>query len=391
MDYRISFKQLVSELAAISDTVRSKLIRNNITMNMPFRHRSNSDYSELALGDTETDTNTFCKLTSWMGGEDSEVLNKCLIAELLLEQGELEKAYSYAHSAVAGINNLTTPAAKWCAMATLVYADDALGHEHEAKITIKHISIMIEKDRAYHLNSNYNAFLARRSIASGDLEAARTWVSKYDQTVDDSIHLYGLYTAFTICRVYIALGNYGSAVILLTKILELAKAYHRILDIIEAQILLSIAMRKKKHSFLEEALRFLEEAVKTAYPYRFIQIFLNEAADIAGMMQRLVKRAEQKKEDASFISFMRMLVLKMPKDKYQESDGKNGTVKLKYTEKQKAVMKLLCDGKSFREISKALGITLPTLKSHISLIYQKLDVVKKEDAVARILKLQLFN
>jgi LuxR family maltose regulon positive regulatory protein len=189
--------------------------------------------------------------------------------------------------------------------------------------------------------------------------------------------------------VYIALGNYSSAIILLTKILELAKVYHRTLDIIEAQILLSIAMHKKKHSFQEDALRFLEEAVTTAYPYRYTQIFLNEAAAIAGMMHKLQKRLEQKKDDLDFISSVRMLVLKMPKIKHVNVEP--GTVKLKYTEKQKAVMKLLCEGKSFREISKALGITLPTLKSHISLIYQKLDVVKKEDAVARILKLHLLD
>jgi LuxR family maltose regulon positive regulatory protein len=185
------------------------------------------------------------------------------------------------------------------------------------------------------------------------------------------------------------LGNYSSAIILLTKILELSKVYHRTLDIIEAQILLCIAMRKKKHSFQEDALRFLEDAVTMAYPYRYTQIFINEAANIAGMMQQLLKRMEQKKDDTAFISFVRMLVLKMPKSKHANVEP--NTVKLKYTEKQKAVMKQLCEGKSFREISKALGITLPTLKSHISLIYQKLDVVKKEDAVARILKLRLLD
>jgi LuxR family maltose regulon positive regulatory protein len=144
-------------------------------------------------------------------------------------------------------------------------------------------------------------------------------------------------------------------------------------------------------------MRYLEDAVSTAYPYRYTQIFINESAHIAGMMQQLQKRAEQKKGDLSakqtpdFISFVRMLVLKMPKTKNPVTPDKNDTVKLKYTDKQKAVMKLLCEGKSFREISKTLGIALPTLKSHISLIYQKLDVVKKEDAVARILKMRLLD
>jgi ATP/maltotriose-dependent transcriptional regulator MalT len=108
-------------------------------------------------------------------------------------------------------------------------------------------------------------------------------------------------------------------------------------------------------------------------------------------MHQLLKRMEQKKDNTELVSFTRMLVLKMPKNKNPETESRHGTVKLRYTEKQKAVMKLLCEGKSFREITKALGITLPTLKSHINLIYQKLDVVKKEDAVARILELRLLD
>jgi LuxR family maltose regulon positive regulatory protein len=396
IDYRISLKQWSNEMAAKLEISSPKPIKGNATLNMPFAHRSTYDYSELALGDTEADTIALHKLTYWVTGENSDVLYKCQIAELLLEQGFSEKAYSYAHSAVAEINNFTTPAIKWCAMATLVSTEDALGHEHEAKVLIKHISDMIEKDRAYHLNSNYNAFLTRRRIVSGGMEseeAAKTWVSEYELTVDDPITLYGLYTSFTTCRAYIALGNYSSAIILLKKILELVKEYNRPLDIIEAQILLSIALRKKKHSLQDDAMRYLEDAASTAYPYRYTQIFINEAANIAGMMQQLLKRAEQKASAnaALPVSFIRMLVLKMPKSKFPVTEGRHGTVKLKYTDKQKAVMKQLCEGKSFREISGALGITLPTLKSHISLIYQKLDVVKKEEAVERILELHLID
>jgi ATP/maltotriose-dependent transcriptional regulator MalT len=196
------------------------------------------------------------------------------------------------------------------------------------------------------------------------------------------------------------LGNYSSAIILLIKILELAKVYNRTLDIIEAQLLLSIALWKKKRSFQDDALRYLEDAVSTASPYRYTQIFINEAANIGGMMQRLLKRTEQKAaagkppvpQSAFPVTFVRMLVLKMPKGKSGEGEGGQGPhVKLKYTDKQKAVMKLLCEGKSFKDISKSLGISLPTIKSHINLIYQKLDVVKKEDAVARILELRLLD
>jgi LuxR family maltose regulon positive regulatory protein len=397
IDYRISLKQFTDEAADSPDFISLRRIRGTITMNMPFVHRSICDFSELALGENlEADA---AALSGWLVGEEDGILFKCLAAEIFMEQGNLEKAQYYAHEANAEINNLTLSELKWCAMATLVCILDALGQNYEAETHIKNIFAMIEKDRAYHLSGNFNAFLTRRKLAAGDFEAAKIWLSEHEAAPDEPITLFGLYILFTTCRAYIALDNYSSAIILLTKILELAKVYNRPMDIIEARLLLAITMRKKKHGFQDDAIHHLETAVSAAYSYRYTQIFINEAANISGLMQRLLKKAEQKTDDAGFVSFIRMLVLKMPKaepagnENGQEisSDNFQGKVKLKYTDKQKAVMKLLCEGKSFREISKTLGIALPTLKSHINLIYQKLDVVRKEDAVMRILALHLLS
>jgi LuxR family maltose regulon positive regulatory protein len=390
IDYRLPFKQFLSEAAGEPDYTSLKNIRGTITVNMPFLHRSICDFSELAL-DGNIEVNA-AVLTSWLVGEKKGVLYKCLAAELYMEQGFLAKAHAFAHEANADMDKNAAPEFKWCALATLVNILDALGNEYEANIQIKRISSMIEKEKAYFLYNNFNAMLLRRNLASGDLESAKSWLSEYELALDDPLTLYGLYASFTTCRAYMALGNYSCAIILLTKILELARLYNRPLDIIEAEILLSMALHKRKHGFQIDALQHLENAVSTAYPYRYTQIFLNESANISGMMQQLLKRVEQKSEVRLPVSFIRMLVLKMPKNKSPIGDNKQFTsVKLSYTDKQKAIMGLLCDGKSFREITKTLGIALPTLKSHINLIYKKLDVVRKEDAVSRILELQLLD
>jgi LuxR family maltose regulon positive regulatory protein len=397
IDFRIPLKQFISEADGAPEFISLRRIRGTITMNMPFAHRSVCDFSELASGEgMETDA---AVLSGWLVGEEKGILFKCLMAELFLEQGDLEKAQAYAHGANAEINKFTVPEFKWCAMAALACILDVLGQNNEAETQIKNISSMIEKDKAYHLYGNYNAFLTRRKLISDGPETAKKWLSEHETPPDDSLTLYGLYASFTTCRAYMALGNYSCAVILLTKILELALVYNRPLDIIEARLLLSITLWKKKRGVREDAIRYLEDAVTAAYPYRYTQIFINEAADISGMMQRLLKKMEQKAGDTLLVNFIRMLVLKMPKAEYAGDEnkqaipacGSHGRVKLKYTDKQKAVMKLLCEGKSFREISKILGIALPTLKSHINLIYQKLDVVKKEDAVSRIFTYSLLN
>ena len=64
---------------------------------------------------------------------------------------------------------------------------------------------------------------------------------------------------------------------------------------------------------------------------------------------------------------------------------------LKFTGPQMAAMRLLCDGLSRNEIAGRMGITLYGVKSHMKLIYKKLDVPGGIEAVIKIKELGLFN
>lgn len=51
------------------------------------------------------------------------------------------------------------------------------------------------------------------------------------------------------------------------------------------------------------------------------------------------------------------------------------------------VLKLLCEGRTTPDISRTLGVSLSTAKSHVSSIYRKLGVHKRIDAVRKGLKI----
>ena len=60
---------------------------------------------------------------------------------------------------------------------------------------------------------------------------------------------------------------------------------------------------------------------------------------------------------------------------------------LTFTKQQKAVARLLCEGLSQQAIADKLGLKVTGVKSHLQLIYKKLDVSNGVDAVLKIKEL----
>jgi ATP/maltotriose-dependent transcriptional regulator MalT len=287
-----------------------------ITMQMPFVHRSTSDLSELAVGNIEANIARFERTIGLFLGTDWPMLSESLTAGLLMEQGHSVRALSHALTANAVIKNRSTPETKFCAMATLLCILDTLGKENEAERVIKNISSGIEGNKSYYLKGNFNALLTRRKLMSHNTQAAHDWLSGYESTLDNDLCLYGLYMTFTTCRAYITCGDYDSAIIFLTKALEIASAHDRPLDIIEAQMLLSIAHWKRKHNFQNEALCYMKEAVSTAHPYSYTRIFVNEAPELVEILQLVLNGIEhQSKKNSDLSDFIKTLYLKMLESK----------------------------------------------------------------------------
>lgn len=61
------------------------------------------------------------------------------------------------------------------------------------------------------------------------------------------------------------------------------------------------------------------------------------------------------------------------------------------SEREKEVLKLLCDGENYRTIAGALFVSTNTVKAHIKNIYEKLQVHNRAEAVGKALKDRLVR
>ena len=391
VDFRNTITDLLETAAEVTRQLPGgqledmRLALGTVNQNMPLLHRGTRDFSQLALGDIFQNTAIIMAALQGLFGDEAPMMEKCMLAGLLYERGLLEQAHAHALEACGELKGHFLPESKFYTTLVLVRILDALEQSKQADQAVEQIGDMIDKEKAYYLSYNWKALKTRRRLRQGDIQAAHSWLAEYRPDLYASPDFYHLYGHFVSGRAFIAVGDYDSAIILLKKVLELTKAYNRPLDILEARVLLSICFWKKKRGFQAQALEYLEQAAAEAYPYGYCQIFASEGAELSGMLHRLHNRVKHQKDSAAApASFIKMLYLKTLGQKSGGLTSGQPPAPAKYTEKQRAVMRLLCEGKSYREISEAMGIKIPTLRSHISLIYKKLDVTQATDAVVKI-------
>jgi LuxR family maltose regulon positive regulatory protein len=393
MDYRNSLIDVTESVGMLPIKYLAKGGTPSITQNLPFFHHSVRDFTEY-LFDTDKNLKTLIKTFGSLIGDEFELCEACIRAGLFYEQGDMVKALTHAIEANVKMRDNYAAEIKFCAMMILAEIYNVLGQPADMQKALDNVHTMIERDRAYYLGANLRAYICRCSLENGDEETAKKWLREYAVGIYDDLSLFKLYQHFTTTRAHITSGDYSTAIIFTKKLLALCEAYQRPLDIIESKVLLSIAYWKKGRGNQTEALGLITEAIVLAEKYAYTQVFSNEGAELINMLQRLSKVASQRdysgELSAAFVKTLYFAVLARSKSETGLTGGRvTGT--LKFTQAQVSVMRLLCEGFSRTEIAKKMGITPYGVKSHLGLIYKKLDVPGGVEAVMKIKELGLLN
>ncbi len=395
LDFRYSLED-IAQMAGQSDIEATfEGVRGTATSYFPLYHRAYRDLSELAA--IENMDVSIAALNNVLGdllGEEREMLIESISGGLYYERGELEKAHTLTLSANSKLKDGYTSESKFCVMMLAYIIYHGLRQHDKAEFYFKKIQNMIMDDKAYYLSFNLDAMTTKYSLYKGNQEAAQSWLDTKSTDIYDHLNFYKLIGHFTTTRAYITAGNFDRAILMASKIVALAESYNRPLDVIEAEILLSIAFWKKKRGYQKEALLHLEKAIGMAHQFQYTQIFTNEGAELESMLMRLKNRSVRNdyKGDLND-AYVKMLYLRVCEQaKYTPglTGGANEKM-IKFTKQQKNVMRLLSEGYSYKKIGEELGIKYSTVRSHIELIYKKLDVPGVKEAVLKIRQMGILE
>ena len=228
---------------------------------------------------------------------------------------------------------------------------------------------------------NMDAMLCRIDMHTGDLDAADAWYREKAPREPTHLNVMRRYQYLTQAMVELADGRPDAALLTLAPLEPYIQNCARIIDGIHLNVLTAIALRRKKDERWRER---LTAALDAATEYRFIctvsvygtaVLPLLEALDWDGdkaWRKRLM--AAVRTQAAFYPHFLEPSLV----------PGEELTP----TELQ--VLHLLCADKSNAEIAQIMDVKLPTVKTHVSHILDKLDVKRRAEARTAAKKLRLI-
>jgi LuxR family maltose regulon positive regulatory protein len=255
-------------------------------------------------------------------------------------------------------------------------------------------------------------FLARLKLAQGDVDGAADVLAKVDQSVRQNnfvhrmpevaaaqvftfvrqgnlaaaAHLAQTYELpLSRARVHLAQGDSSTALAVLEPWRQHVEAKGWNDERLKVMILQAVAQHA--HGENDEAVQLLSEALALAEPEGFIRIFVDEGIPMAHLLSEASARGVM----PDYVG--KLLVVFEPELQKGEIKSSMPSVQLliePLTQRELEVLQLIAQGLSNHEIGDRLFLALDTVKGHNRRIYDKLQVQRRTEAVARARELGLL-
>lgn len=356
----------------------------SLSHNLPYMHRTNLDYSDLVL-DPDSRQGLYDTFRILLG-EDWNYISHGLYACFDYEQDRLEEALAGNTQALERLTRQSKEEGRICVYIlqhTLLYT---LGRRDEASVVLRQLEELVES-HAEFFRPNLAAYKTRLRLWEGDRAAAQAWLENYFVLETDHMELFRVFQHFTTARAYLVLGDAERAERYLRLLRDYGRAFNRPLDEAEAGVLLSClqwAQGEKK-----EAVATLELALACVQPYGFIRVVAEEGASVEPVLKRLLAEGSL---DRGYVNEALLAAHRVARQRCGVTAGiRTGDKPIKLSRQQQEMLTLLSKGYRNAEIAAMKGLSIPTVKSHTSAAYRKLEVNNAMDAVIKARELGLIH
>lgn len=230
-----------------------------------------------------------------------------------------------------------------------------------------------------------SAMRARLWIKQGRLLDAWHWARTQNLSIQDELNYLREFEHITLARLLLAEYKQNTenqrlfeAIKLLERLHQAAEAGERRGSVIEILILQALAYQAQDN--IPRASEILEQAIELAEPEHFVQIFVDEGGPIVKLLTIVY-------ETGIHPDYVNILLATL------EVDSSSDTIQTlidPLSERELEVLHLIADGLSNNEISEKLFLALSTVKGHNRHTFDKLQVQRRTEAVARARELGLL-
>lgn len=279
------------------------------------------------------------------------------------------------------IRNNGTPEMEFAITALLARSQTTSGRAGDAKRTLLALRQRFEETGQNRYLDNLDALLCRLDLRLGNLDAADTWYLK--KAPKDPLHFDALkrYQYLTQAVVELVAGQTKNVFLTLAPMDSYCKACGRHLDKISTDLLRAMALYREQderwHEYLKTALTEVEN-------YRFVR----PASVFGGAILPLL---EQTKWTGDAKWFKAVLTdTRVQASFYPDYLRPRMSPAENLTATEMRVLHLICADKSNAEIGEIMDIKLPTVKTHVSRVLEKLGVSRRSEAKTAAKKLWLI-
>jgi len=209
-------------------------------------------------------------------------------------------------------------------------------------------------------------------LARGDIPAAARLVTESGLPIASpmdvgSIALHRLPEYGLAARVWIAQGHSDRALSLLEATVAAATAKRNMVQMLEATLLQAAAHRQQRN--ISQALQSLARALDLAEPEGYVQPFLSAGEPVEKLLRQAVA------QDIRTAYAQKVL------SAFRSPARERASMVEPLTERERQILRLLAVGLSSTEIAGELVIAVSTVRSYIKVLYRKLDVHGRDQAI----------
>ena len=309
-----------------------------------------------------------------------------LLADVSLEWNDLHAAAGYLETGLrlqrqGGIRYGLIHT--YCAKARL---ERALDNAEGAGQALREAEQTLGPHSLWHMVVHLAACQVRLRVWMDDVEGAARWaegdVDTIGREMPETLPTYlREVRQISLTRMHLARGDTGKALASLEG-LEQAHAAGRRGHAIEICLITALARQSQGASAV--ALKSLERSLSWAEPEGYTRLFLEAGTEVIPLLRRAA---------AHGVRYAKEILTAFGSDEMEGAPAPHLSPRQPLVEpltrRELDVLRLICDGRSNREIAERLTVTLNTVKKHSSHIYGKLEVTSRAQAIIRARELGL--
>lgn len=305
-------------------------------------------------------------------GKDGVGLADCAIAESKFEKGEdiTHRMLSLVQRA-GEIQRNGTPDIEFAVTGLLIRSQMASGRSDDAVRTMEQLRTRFAENGLDRFLPNMDAMRCRMDLYVGDLDRADDWYREKAPRDLMKLNVMKRYQYLTQAMVELAAGKNQDVLLTLSSLELYCRTCRRHLDSIHLLIIRAIACWREKDKTWKT---YLDEALDIAEEYQFIR-------PVSGYGAAVLPLREECSRDDQDKWYLRLMAAVREQAAYYPAFLQPRTApgeSLTATELQ--ILRLICADKSNAEIGKIMDIKLPTVKTHVSHILDKLGVSRRSEA-----------